>query len=113
MKHAALFAALALAAGVASAQTPRITNEASGLACYDDNQLLAAHNALGFYKTAEVQKLIKNERCFVMQKHWRVRVDDEGFVGGVEVTILHVWLEVIPGIESRRAWTLAKNISAK
>ena len=68
MKSAVLFATLVLTAGAAFAQTPRITNEASGLACYDDQQLLTAHNALGFYKTAEVQRLIATEQCFVMHE---------------------------------------------
>lgn len=106
-----LIVAPVLETGNAFAQAPRITNEASGLACYDDQHLLEAHNAIGFYKFARVRELIAADQCFAMQPQWRVRVDDEGFVGGANVTILKVWLEVKPGIESRRAWTLAKNIS--
>ena len=112
MRHSILGFTLALAAGAAIAQPPRITNEASGLACYDAQQLLEAHSALGFYNMARVREFIAAERCFVMQPEWTVRIDGERFVGGAEVTMLQVWLEVDPGREARFAWTLAGNINA-
>ena len=111
MRGAGLLAVLAIATGTALAQAPRITNEASGLACYDSQQLLEAHSALGFYNMARVQEFIASERCFIMQPHWTVRVDDERFVGGAKVIMLKVWLEVDSGRESRFAWTLKGNIA--
>ena len=113
MRCAGLLASLALAAGDAIAQEPRITNEASGLACYDSQQLLEAHNALGFYNTARVRELIASERCFIMQPEWTVRIDGEQFIGGAEVTMLKIWLEVSPGREARFAWTLEGNLSVR
>ena len=105
--------ALALWAGAALAQAPRITNEASGLACYDAQHLMEAHSALGFYNMARVQEFIASERCFVMRPEWPVRIDDERSVGGIDVTMLRVRLEVDPGREARFAWTLARNITAE
>lgn len=102
--------ALALWAGAAFAQEPRIVNEASGLACYQPQELLDAHNALGFYNMDRVREFVDAGRCYVMQKHWRVRIDGERAIGGADVTMLKVWLEVRPGQEARFAWTLAGNI---
>ena len=98
-------------AAAAAAQEPRITNEASGLACYDAAQLLDAHNALGFYNMARVRELVEAERCFLMRPEWRVRVDGERFIGGADATMLKIWLEVRPGQETRFAWTLEGNIA--
>ena len=110
VRRAALSVALALAAGATLAQEPQITNEASGLACYDAQHLLEAHNALGFYNMARVREFIAAERCFAMQPEWEVRIDDDRFVGGVEVTMLRVRLEVSE-YEARFAWTLEGNIA--
>ena len=103
--------ALALWAGVALAGEPRITNEASGLACYQPQELLDAHSALGFYNMDRVRELVEAGRCFRMQPEWRVRVDGERFIGGAGATMLKIWLEVRPGQEARFAWTLAGNIA--
>ena len=96
---------------VAAAEEPRITNEASGLACYDAQQLLDAHNALGFYNMAHVRELVEAGRCFLMRPKWRVRIDGERFIGGADVTMLKIWLEVRSGQEARFAWTLEGNIA--
>lgn len=107
--RAALLPALAFAAGAASAAEVRITNEASGLAYYQAQELLDAHSALGFYNMERVREFIDAGRCFVMEKRWPVRIDDERTVGGIGVRMLRVRLEV-SWEEARFAWTLAKNI---
>ena len=71
------------------------------------------HSALGFFNMDRVQKSIVAERCFFMQPKWTVRIDDEHLIGGVNVTMLQIWLEVSPGREALFAWTLAGNISTK
>ena len=104
---------LALAAGAAAAEEPRITNEASGLACYSPQELLDVHHALGFYNMERVQEFIRAERCFVMKPEWRVmRIDSERFIGGVEVTMVEMGVEVDPGRDARTVWTLAGNVRA-
>ena len=102
--------ALALVVGAAFAQGPRIVNKASGIACYDAQQILEVHSALGFYNMARIRELIAAERCFIMLPEWKVRVDDEWAVGGVDATMLRVRLEVDER-EARFAWTLEGNIA--
>ena len=100
--------ALMLLSHAAGAQELRVTNAAGGLACYGSEDLLMAHSALGFHETQQVERMILQERCFIMQEHWKPRIVDERAIGGVTATMVYVVLDN-SGLESRRAWSLLKN----
>ena len=61
----------------ANAQVLKITNNAGGVACYDSQDLLEAHSAIGFYNFKKVELLIARDKCFIMQKHWKPLVSQE------------------------------------
>ena len=105
---ASLVTAMVLLNGVAHAQELRITNEAGGIACYDANDLLAAHSAIGFYNFDKVRALIAQDKCFGMREHWRPKITDERVIGGVGVKMVHVRLDN-SGQSVRIAWSLLKN----
>lgn len=94
--------------GSAHAQALRITNAAGGVACYQVQDLLEAHNAIGFYNLEQVQILIVQDRCFIMQEHWRPEITDERVIGGADVKMVHVRLDN-SGQSDRIAWSLLKN----
>ena len=95
-------------AGAASAQGLRITNAASGVACYSSQDLLEVHGAIGYYNFQKVQALIAADRCFLMKEHWKPRITDEQMIGGVNVKMVHVRLDNM-GRDMRIAWSLLKN----
>ena len=92
----------------ANAQVLKITNEAGGIACYDSQDLLEAHSAIGYYNFKKVQLLIARDKCFLMQKHWKPRITDEHVIGGVNVKMVHVRLDNM-GRDVRIAWSLLLN----
>ena len=89
----------------------RIVNEASGIACYSSQDLMTAHSALGFFNHSQVQLLIARDKCFVMRKHWSVKVDEERTIGGVNVKMVKVRLDN-QGADLRIAWTLLANLAS-
>ncbi len=91
----------------AHAQTPRITNDASGFACFSVSDLRAVHSALGFYDFATVERLQTQKKCFFMQKAWRLRIEEEQVLRGTDVKIVKVRL--VTDADIRFAWSLLKN----
>ena len=89
------------------AQVLRITNNASGLACYSTSDLMTAHAAMGFFNTSKVGLLITSKDCFIMQKHWKPKIIDERIIQGADVKMVKVRLEGQG--EARFAWSLLKN----
>ena len=106
-----IIAALALvgliSAGPAVAQSLKITNKASGIACYDVSDLMTAHGALGYYNIPKVQKLILQDRCFIIPKHWQASLLDRQRIMGADVDMLKV--RIYSSSESRFAWSLKAN----
>ena len=100
-----------LAAISVPAQGVQMTNEAGGIACYQAQDLIEAHGAIGFYEFGKVQGLIAQDRCFIMQPHWKVRITEEQLIRGVNAKMLKVRLDN-QGRDMRIAWTLAKNFAA-
>ena len=94
-------------AHAAAAEELRITNEASGVACYTTGDLLTAHGAIGFYNAAKILELSDQRRCFVMAENWRVHLLDQQTIMGAEVDMVKVRLT--RGDESRRVWSLKMN----
>ena len=104
---ASIAIAWVLCNSVAHAQALRITNAATGIACYNAQDLLTAHSAVGFHNLDKVSALIANDKCFIMQKNWRSEITDERVIGGVNVKMVHVTLHDHSGV--RIAWSLLKN----
>ncbi|MDE0223849.1 MAG: hypothetical protein OXP28_01790 [Gammaproteobacteria bacterium] len=91
----------------AHAQTPRISNNASGFACYSVSDLRAVHSALGFYDFARVEQLQAQKKCFFMQKAWKARIEEEQVIRGTDVKMVRVRL--VTDADIRFAWSLLKN----
>ena len=94
----------------AHAQTPRISNNASGFACYSVSDLMAVHSALGFYDFARVEQLQEQKKCFFMQKAWKAwkaRIEEEQVIRDTDVKMVRVRL--VTDADIRFAWTLLKN----
>ena len=105
---AALLTAMCLiTAGPAMAETLKITNKASGIACYDTMDLITAHGALGYYKLETVERLVVQDRCFIIPKHWRATLLERQRIQGVDVDMVNVRL--YSSSESRFAWSLKAN----
>ena len=106
-----IIAALALTGlvgiGAASAESLKITNKAGGIACYNTEDLLAAHGALGFYNVAKVQELILQDRCFIIPQHWKASLLDRRRIMGADVDMVNV--RIYHSQESRFAWALKAN----
>ena len=107
MKHYLVLALLVLFTVPIRAQVLRITNEASGLACYSTSDLMTAHTAMGFFNTSKVELLIISKDCFIMQKHWKPKILDEKIIQGADVKMVEVRLEGQG--EALFAWSLLKN----
>ena len=107
MRTPLVLALLILFTVPAYAQVLRITNEASGLACYSSSNLMTAHTAMGFYNTSKLGLLITSKDCFIMQKHWKPKIIDEMIIQGADVKMVKVRLEGQG--EARFVWSLLKN----
>ena len=96
-----------IGAGPALAESLKITNKASGVACYDTADLMTAHGALGFYNVAKVESLILQERCFIIPKHWQASLLDRQRILGADVDMVKV--RVYSSSDSRFTWALKAN----
>ena len=97
-----------LMGGAVHAQVLRITNEAGGIACYTSQDLMTAQTAVGFHNLDQVQALVVQDKCFIMQaERWKPEITDEIVVGGVNVKIVRVALR--SQNESRFVWSLLAN----
>ena len=104
---AGVLVACGLMVASASAESLKITNKAGGIACYQTADLMSAHNFLGFYNVAEVQKMIVQDRCFIIPKHWKASLLDRQRISGADVDMVNVRL--YSSSESRFVWALKAN----
>ena len=104
---ASVLAACSLVTGPALAESLKITNKASGIACYDVSDLMTAHGALGYYNLPKVEALILKDRCFIIPKHWQASLLDRQRILGADVDMVNVRL--YSSSESRFAWALKAN----
>ena len=102
---------LLVSASSALAQDLTITNEAGGLACYSENELMDAQGAIGFHNFSKAEDYITRDRCFVMQQHWRARLMDTRFVNGVDATIVKARLFRTAN-QVDMAWSLEANFAS-
>ena len=96
-----------ISAGPALAESLKITNKASGIACYDVSDLMTAHGALGYYNIPKLQELILQDRCFIIPKHWQASLLDRQHIMGADVDMVKV--RIYHSSESRFAWALKAN----